>query len=190
MDDLKALVARWRNEANRLRELGLSMADPTVMCREARDIDNRADELEAAIARPAGGECPDDATNLEVIEWFLRACREMKPVGQWPGERVCTAIERTINAPRRFIAEADMPPERGHNGRGGDGPQSLPPFRRAAAPTPPSGEDARDAERYRWLVENAIIETDKWRIDCRDSSSTKHPTDAAIDSAIAASKEE
>lgn len=64
----------------------------------------------------------DDGTDAEVLRDFIRLCREQKPVGQWPGERVCLAIERAManERPFRFIAEADMAPERGHNGRGGD----------------------------------------------------------------------
>jgi hypothetical protein len=41
----------------------------------------------------------------------------------------------------------------------------------------------RDAERYRWLIENAVIETDGWRSDGRDAATTKQPVDAAIDAA-------
>jgi hypothetical protein len=40
-----------------------------------------------------------------------------------------------------------------------------------------------DAERYRWLIENAVIETDGWRSDGRDPATTKQPVDAAIDAA-------
>jgi len=35
-----------------------------------------------------------DATDLEMIERFLDIARNMRPVGQWPGERLCSAIER------------------------------------------------------------------------------------------------
>src|SRR5690606_8253896 len=55
-----------------------------------------------------------DGTDREVLREFIRICREHKPVGQWPGERVCKAIERAManEKPFRFIAEADMAPER------------------------------------------------------------------------------
>ena len=46
-----------------------------------------------------------------------------------------------------------------------------------AEPTP----TARDAARYQWLVENAIIETPRWRHDGKDPASTKHVLDRAID---------
>ena len=50
--------------------------------------------------------------------------------------------------------------------------------------------DAKDAERYRWLVENAVISTDKWRHDGNDPASTKQPLDNAIDAAIASANRE
>jgi hypothetical protein len=43
-----------------------------------------------------------------------------------------------------------------------------------------------DAERYRWLVENAVIDTAQWLHDGRDPASTKQPLDNAIDAAIRA----
>jgi hypothetical protein len=50
-------------------------------------------------------------------------------------------------------------------------------------------EDAKDAARYRWLVENAVIEFDAphgpVRHDGKDPASTKQPLDNAIDSATA-----
>lgn len=74
-------------------------------------------------------------TDAEVLREFIRLCREVKPVGLWPGERVCEAIERSManERPFRFIAEADMAPERGHNGRGGDGDRVFSGPRRDAA---------------------------------------------------------
>lgn len=128
MDDLKALADDMMRVVSECDDVG-ALGNHIV------GFVNRLN----AISRPAGGECPDDATASEVVQWFLRTCREMKPVGQWPGERVCTAIERVINAPRRFIAEADLAPYREESGRVG--------FRRdrVAAPTPHGGEDARDA---------------------------------------------
>lgn len=42
-----------------------------------------------------------------------------------------------------------------------------------------------DARRYCWAVENAVIETESWRHDGKDPSSTKHVIDAAIDAATA-----
>ena len=61
-------------------------------------------------------------TDAEIIQKFLSTCREMKPVGQWPGERVCVAIERLVKNQRRpeFISEDDRAPPREYNGRGGD----------------------------------------------------------------------
>jgi hypothetical protein len=73
-------------------------------------------------------ELPDDATAAEIVAHFIHIGRT-KPVGQWPGERVYTAIERLLNQRRDFISEQDRAPERGHNGRGGDAPQPLPPYR-------------------------------------------------------------
>lgn len=77
-----------------------------------------------------------DGTDSEVLREFIRLCREVKPVGQWPGERVCAAIERSManEKPFRFIAEADMAPERGHNGRGGDADRLLSGPRRSPRP--------------------------------------------------------
>jgi hypothetical protein len=43
-----------------------------------------------------------------------------------------------------------------------------------------------DAKRYRWLVENAVIDTAQWLHDGRDPASTKQPLDNAIDAAIRA----
>jgi hypothetical protein len=86
-----------------------------------------ADALEAARrTQPAQavdvGEVSLDGTDAEVLCEFTRLCRETKPVGRWPGERVCTAIDRLManQKPFRFIAEADRSLERDHNGRGGD----------------------------------------------------------------------
>lgn len=79
-----------------------------------------------------------DRTDRELLVEFIRICREHKPVGQWPGERLCTAIERMMERekPFRFIAEADMAPERGHNGRGGDADRPFSGPRRAAPRQP------------------------------------------------------
>lgn len=109
--------------------------------------------LEAALAgsqgEVVGDECPEDATNLEVIEHFIRVGRTMKPVGHWPGERLYAAIERVLNTPHRFIAEADKVPHRSHNGRGGDADQALPPFKTTTPdPVAPDGDDRRAF--YRW----------------------------------------
>lgn len=92
----------------------------------------RAEEASAARVAAAGWikattAMPDDATAAEVVRHFIRTCREMKPVGQWPGERVCAAIERLLKC--EFIWPADRAPEMGHNGRGGDTRQPLPPYR-------------------------------------------------------------
>jgi hypothetical protein len=48
----------------------------------------------------------------------------------------------------------------------------------------PGKAEAEDAARYRWLAENAIVETAQWRNDGRDPASTKHVLDRAIDAAI------
>lgn len=53
---------------------------------------------------------------------------------------------------------------------------------------PTDAELLADAERYQWLVENAVIDTEKFRHEGKDPSSGKHPLDCAIDAAIAASK--
>jgi len=45
---------------------------------------------------------------------------------------------------------------------------------------------AKDAARYQWLAENAIIEFNNIRNDGRDPSSTKQPLDNAIDAAMGA----
>ena len=70
---------------------------------------------EALAQQPAAGAAMEfDGTDREVLREFIRICREHKPVGPWPGERVCKAIERAMDneKPFRFIAEADMAPER------------------------------------------------------------------------------
>lgn len=79
-----------------------------------------------------------DRTDRELLTEFIRICREHKPVGQWPGERLCTAIERMMERDKlfRFIAEADMAPERGHNGRGGDADRPFSGPRRAEPQQP------------------------------------------------------
>jgi len=46
-------------------------------------------------------------------------------------------------------------------------------------------EQAKDAERYRWLVEHAMVNTNRFWHDGRDPASTKQPLDNAIDRAIA-----
>lgn len=38
----------------------------------------------------------DGAPDLEIVQHFIRLCRTEKPVGQWPGERLCGAIERLL----------------------------------------------------------------------------------------------
>lgn len=48
----------------------------------------------------------------------------------------------------------------------------------------PGKAAAEDAARYRWIAENAIVETAQWRNDGRDPASTKHVLDRAIDAAI------
>lgn len=121
----------------------------------ARAMHARLDALTAAIAalsRPAadseavvdaGEACPEDATNREIVEWFLRACREAKPVGQWPNEVVCKAIEQCINGPRDFIAPEAVAelraPVRGEGGPGwGRTIRQL----QSAAPTAPAVDEA------------------------------------------------
>lgn len=74
-----------------------------------------ANMLHALAQYPAAGaEMEFDGTDREVLREFIRICREHKPVGPWPGERVCKAIERAMDneKPFRFIAEEDMAPER------------------------------------------------------------------------------
>lgn len=44
--------------------------------------------------------------------------------------------------------------------------------------------EARDAARYEWLAENAVIETINWRRDGKDACSTKHTLDNMIDAAM------
>lgn len=104
-------------------------------------------------APPAQGEWrPIDGTDAEVLREFIRVCRDEKPVGAWPGERVCAAIERAMKneRPFRFIAEPDMAPKRGHNGRGGDsdrpysGPRSTSP---QPAPAPVQVDDSAGIAR-------------------------------------------
>lgn len=93
---------------------------------------------------------PYAATDSEVIAEFLRVCREMKPVGQWPGEHVCAAIERlTQPGPRGFISEADRAPVRGHNGRGGDSNQAYSGPRACAAPSSEGKRDDRMTREQR-----------------------------------------
>lgn len=88
-----------------------------------------AAEALAGRGEPATTELPDDATNLEVIQFFIHVGRTMKPIGHWPGERLYAAIERHLSTPARFIAESDKSPRREHNGRGGDEDPALPPPR-------------------------------------------------------------
>src|SRR5690606_29969659 len=85
--------------------------------------------------QPAAGAAMEfDGTDREVLREFIRICREHKPVGPWPGERVCKAIERAMDneKPFRFIAEADMAPERAPSMKDADRMLSGP--RRAAPP--------------------------------------------------------
>jgi hypothetical protein len=49
----------------------------------------------------------------------------------------------------------------------------------------PDEQVRKDAERYRWLVENAEIQTTQFIHYGRDPASTKQPLDIAIDAAIA-----
>lgn len=67
----------------------------------------------------ASDDLPDDATAHEIVEQFLHIGRTMKPVGQWPGERVYKAIERIMNQPHNFITPEDRAPERYGHGRVG-----------------------------------------------------------------------
>ena len=107
-----------------------------------------------------------DRTDRELLTEFIRICREHKPVGQWPGERLCAAIDRVMQneKPFRFIAEADMAPERGHNGRGGDADRPFSGPRRAAPQQPAPA-----------IIDNA------GKVDA-------HPDDAAVDRFAAAMK--
>ena len=91
------------------------------------------DCLDAIAQQPAAGAAMEfDGTDREVLREFIRICREHKPVGPWPGERVCKAIERAMDNenPFRFIAEADMAPERAPSMKDADRMLSGP--RRAA----------------------------------------------------------
>ncbi len=97
-------------------------------------------------------------TDRELLTEFIRICREHKPVGQWPGERLCAAIERVMQneKPFRFIAEADMAPERGHNGRGGDadrpfsGPRCAAPHQPAKVAADLTPDAMKIGFRYNW----------------------------------------
>lgn len=62
-----------------------------------------------------------DETNQEVLTEFIRVCRDVRPVGQWPGERVCRAIEALMNGPRDFISPDKRSPLRFGVGRGNEG---------------------------------------------------------------------
>lgn len=42
---------------------------------------------------------PVEPTDSEIVRDFLHMARTMKPVGHWPNETVCAAIERLIAAP-------------------------------------------------------------------------------------------
>lgn len=80
----------------------------------------------AAAPAASGGEVEalnlrGDETNQEVLVEFIRVCREVKPIGQWPGERVCRAIENLMNGPRDFISPDDRSPLRFGVGRGNEG---------------------------------------------------------------------
>jgi hypothetical protein len=50
----------------------------------------------------------------------------------------------------------------------------------------PTPEDARDAARYRWIAENAVIYAADFKHEGKDPCSTKQPLDNAIDAAIRA----
>ena len=100
---------------------------------------------DALAQQPAGVDLEQvDRTDRELLVEFIRICREHKPVGQWPGERLCSAIERVMQneKPFRFIAEADMAPERGHNGRGGDADRPFSGPKRAQAQQPAAVDGA------------------------------------------------
>lgn len=94
-----------------------------------REVANHPDTTPPAaqVQQEEAARDPYAPTDSEALAEFMRVCREAKPGGQWPGERVCAAIERLManQKPFRFIAEADMAPERGHNGRGGDADRTL-----------------------------------------------------------------
>lgn len=83
------------------------------------------------VRKPAEDGLPEDATSYEVVTEFIRIGREMRPVGQWPGERVYSSIESVMSTPRNFICPICHSPERQHNGRGGDAKQPLPPYRKS-----------------------------------------------------------
>lgn len=119
-----------------------------------------------------------DRTDRELLVEFIRICREHKPVGQWPGERLCTAIERMMERekPFRFIAETDMAPERGHNGRGGDADRPLNGPRRAAPRQPAAVVDEA-------MVDAAIAAQDAhWAND--DNYPTRAPRSAKGDAEL------
>lgn len=94
-----------------------------------------------------------EGTDREVLREFIRMCREDKPVGQWPGERVCAAIERSManERPFRFIAEADMAPEREPSMKDTDRALSGPRRNTAPPPSAPVGVDAPGSRA--WMAE-------------------------------------
>ena len=111
----------------------LSEYDDSLSADAYDELVSRLATPQAPAAAPAVDDIPGDSTNLEVVQHFIRVCREMKPVGQWPGERVCRAIELLLTTPRDFIAPEDRSPRRGHNGRGGDADQMTSPLTTPAA---------------------------------------------------------
>ena len=130
--------------AERLIATDLTMLDPVALQQFA--LDAQAALIAAAPApQPVQGEAvfdPYGDTDVEVIRSFLSLCREAKPVGRWPGERVCLAIERLLDPPRRdFISDADKAPRREHNGRGGDADQMTSGPLYTQPPAPAVGDD-------------------------------------------------
>lgn len=106
---------------------------------------------------------------LDALEW------------SWGGEPMGTKELAAITALRTHLAAEQPKPE----------PVRCNPADYCAArhmnlyTAPPEDEALRrDAERYEWAVENAVIETDRFRHDGNDPCSTKHVLDAAIDAAM------
>ncbi len=128
---------------------------PAWLCDELEKAATLHDECVAALAarQPVAG--LQSGTDHEVLTDFVRICRENAPVGQWPGERVCIAVERLMSnqKPARFIAESEMAAERSHNGRGGDEDRMLSGPRRPGPPAPAAVpvDVRRDSERLDFL---------------------------------------
>lgn len=143
----------------------------------------RADEIEAQVALTGSPEAMRCYTDMRTL---LQAVADAAP--QQEAQEPALFV-----SPKQLAALTDPDDPEGEHGR------YLParktskglftqPLYTAPQPAPaPLSDDAKDAARYRWLIDQHWIQTEvDWRLISTDQDSTIKQLDAAIDAALAA----